>query len=148
MVERSVRVVPGSCRGTDAFPRGAAAVTGEPGAAPFIVCAAIGRDGAVLLMRRAVDPFLGYPCHELPGGPVGPGEPPPVALVRIVRAVTGLDGTVGDLLGGDDRGLVYAVTVAADAPVQLRNHIGYQWAPLSGELDIPERVRRFLRPGA
>lgn len=58
------------------------------------------RDGDVLLSRNAAPPHRG--TWTLPGGGVGHGESPVDAVVREVREETGLQATVGVLLGVHD----------------------------------------------
>jgi 8-oxo-dGTP diphosphatase len=58
----------------------------------------LGRDGRVLLGRRARDPRAGL--WDVLGGFLEPGETPESALVRELREETGLDCTVGRYLGG------------------------------------------------
>lgn len=121
----------------------------------LIVAAVVSRPGSVLLLRRAVDPFLGDPCHELPSGVVEPGEALPDAVVRVVRAVTGLAvAAVGELLGRFEyravdgtqvRHFVFAVDVVAAEPVRLTRHIGHRWAPLTDDLDVPDAVRAIVQ---
>lgn len=72
------------------------------------VGALVERDGQVLLVRRAVDPQLGYWC--LPAGYVEYDEGPVSAVIREVREETGLVIRVGELLAAyhvrsDPRGM-------------------------------------------
>ncbi len=123
-----------------------------------VVAAVVSRPGAVLLLRRAVDPMLGGPDHELPSGPVEPGEALPDAVVRTVLAVTGLAvAAVGELLGRSEytiydgtliRKFVFAVDVVADEPVRLTRHIAHRWWPLTEDLDVMDDVRAILQPPA
>lgn len=55
------------------------------------------RDGKVLLVRRAKEPFQG--CHALPGGFVEYGESTEACVVREVREETGLETEVLRLVG-------------------------------------------------
>jgi 8-oxo-dGTP diphosphatase len=56
------------------------------------VCAAIVRDGAILMVRHAHD---GQAYWTLPGGGVEPGETPEQAIVREVQEEVSVVGTVG-----------------------------------------------------
>jgi 8-oxo-dGTP diphosphatase len=59
--------------------------------------ALIVRDGCVLLVKRAVEPFKDY--WDLPGGFLEAGEHPRDGMLREVREETGLDVRVRELLG-------------------------------------------------
>jgi 8-oxo-dGTP diphosphatase len=59
--------------------------------------ALIVRDGRVLLVKRAVEPFKG--CWDIPGGFLEAGEHPLDGMLREVREETGLDVRVRELLG-------------------------------------------------
>jgi 8-oxo-dGTP diphosphatase len=70
----------------------------------------VGKDGRVLLIRRAAPPGRGQ--WSLPGGKVEPGETPSAAVVREVREETGLDVRVIDELGVvtyDGEGFSYSI---------------------------------------
>ena len=108
------------------------------------------RDDAVLLTRNSVrGPHPG--SWTLPGGGVDHGEPPAAAVAREVLEETGLEATVGALLGVHDEHftgtaphgreedfhgihLVFAATVSAGEP-ELREVAGttdaVAWVPLS-----------------
>jgi ADP-ribose pyrophosphatase YjhB (NUDIX family) len=55
------------------------------------------RDGRLLLIRRAIDPWRG--CWDIPGGFCDPDEHPADAAVREVREEVGLDVRVTGMLG-------------------------------------------------
>jgi 8-oxo-dGTP diphosphatase len=55
------------------------------------------RDGRVLLIRRAHDPWGN--CWDIPGGFLEPDEDPPMAAERELREETGLEGRAVELLG-------------------------------------------------
>lgn len=61
------------------------------------VSAALQRDGKVLLVERARQPFAGL--WSFPGGHVEPGERLVDALAREIAEETGLSAMIGDLLG-------------------------------------------------
>ena len=54
-------------------------------------------EGEILLVKRAVDPKKGHWC--LPGGYLELDEPPTGGALRELREETGLNGTLGRLLG-------------------------------------------------
>ncbi len=58
---------------------------------------ALERDGRVLMVRRARDPFAG--CWEFPGGYVDLGETPMMAAVREAREELGVDVELTAALG-------------------------------------------------
>ena len=61
------------------------------------VGAIVVRDGALLMVRRAREPAKGL--WSVPGGKVERGEHLGAALRREVKEETGLDVTIGDLIG-------------------------------------------------
>jgi 8-oxo-dGTP diphosphatase len=125
------------------------------------------RDDAVLLTRNSArGPRPG--TWTLPGGGVDHGEPPAVAVAREVQEETGLEATVGDLLGVHDEHftgvaphgreedfhgvhLVFAATVPPGQPA-VQEVAGttdaVAWVPLSGlgaeDLPVSEVVTAAL----
>jgi 8-oxo-dGTP diphosphatase len=85
--------------------------------------ALVEQEGQVLLVRRAVDPKLGFWC--LPAGYVEYDEGPVAAVLREVREETGLVARV--------TGLLAAYHVRSD-PRGLGVIIIYRAAPVGGEL--------------
>ncbi len=73
----------------------------------------IERDGAVLLVRRSIDPGRGLWCF--PGGYVDFGEDPVVAAMRECREETGLIVTDLRLLDVSFNGRVIVITYLTDA---------------------------------
>jgi len=59
--------------------------------------ALIVRDRCVLLVKRAIQPFLG--CWDIPGGFLEEDEHPETGVIREVREETGLEVRLTDLLG-------------------------------------------------
>lgn len=109
------------------------------------------RDGEVLLTRNSArGPRPG--TWTLPGGGVDHGEPPAAAVAREVQEETGLEATVGELLGVHDEHftgiaphgreedfhgvhLVFAATVRAGEPAVLETAgttDAVAWVPLAG----------------
>jgi 8-oxo-dGTP diphosphatase len=82
-----------------------------PEVVPAVGGVVVDGDGRLLLIRRARAPGAGR--WSLPGGRVEPGEDDATALRREMREETGLDVTVGPLVGRVDRagprGVVYAI---------------------------------------
>ena len=70
--------------------------------------ALVTREGRLLLVRRAHDPWRG--CWDVPGGFCGPREHPAEAAAREVREETGLVVRVGAVLG------MWIDTYAPDGP--------------------------------
>jgi len=64
----------------------------KPCAGALVVC-----DGHVLLVKRAIQPFLG--CWDIPGGFLEEDEHPEAGAIREVREETGLEVHVTGLLG-------------------------------------------------
>src|SRR5205085_10144430 len=75
---------------------------------------AIARDdeGRLLVIRRAHSPGAGL--WSIPGGRIDPGETPEQALVREVQEETGLEVSVGRLLGTVERDAGESVYAIAD----------------------------------
>jgi 8-oxo-dGTP diphosphatase len=59
--------------------------------------ALVERDGSLLLVRRAQDPWRGF--WDIPGGFCEPDELPAATAVREVREETGLEVAITDLVG-------------------------------------------------
>lgn len=78
------------------------------------------RQGKVLLIRRAREPFKGR--HALPGGFVDAGETTEQACLRELKEETGLEGRIVSLLGvysrpgRDPRGQTVSLLYLVDAP--------------------------------
>jgi 8-oxo-dGTP diphosphatase len=81
------------------------------------------RDGLLLLTRRAREPFAGW--WDLPGGFVEPLETPQHAVRRELLEETGLEVTVGSLVG------VFPDRYGEDAPSTL--NLFYEAAVAGGE---------------
>jgi 8-oxo-dGTP diphosphatase len=66
----------------------------------FVVCVdgVYVRDGKMLLLKRSVEPFKGF--WHVVGGHVGEDEGLKAALIREFKEETGLDVTVGGIIGG------------------------------------------------
>lgn len=97
--------------------------------------ALIVRDGCVLLVRRAVEPFKDY--WDLPGGFLEAGEHPIDGMFREVREETGLDVRVRELLG------VYMDRYDNNGDeIFTLNHY-YIVEPIGGELRAADDVNAF-----
>jgi len=81
------------------------------------------RDGRVLLVRRAIEPFYGY--WDIPGGFLEAEEHPAVGVVREVEEETGLSIRLMALLG------IYVDTYGAEDEYTLNVH--YLAEVVSGE---------------
>ena len=84
------------------------------------VCAAIVRDGAILMVRHEHE---GRTYWTLPGGAVEPGETPEQAIVREVREEVCLVGRCGEPLfeaPAGERGVEVCFAVEIDAGAQPR----------------------------
>ncbi len=97
--------------------------------------ALIVRDGSVLLVKRAVEPFKDY--WDIPGGFLEPGEHPLDGMLREVREETGLAVRVKELLG------VYMDRYARDGEeIFTLNHY-YIVEPIAGEVRAADDVSGF-----
>ncbi len=93
------------------------------------------RDGCVLLVKRAVEPFKDY--WDIPGGFLEAGEHPLDGMLREVREETGLEVRVIDLLG------VYMDRYAVDGEeIFTLNHY-YIVEPIAGELRAMDDINAF-----
>lgn len=120
------------------------------------------RDGALLLIRRTIEPWRG--CWDVPGGFCDPDEHPAQTVVREVREETGLEVVVGDLLGiwmdtyggavGDDpatstMNVYYLATPIGNRPVALDRSEAddARWftpGELPTEVSFPEHTGQVL----
>lgn len=83
------------------------------------------RNGKVLLVRRRIEPFLGY--WDIPGGFCEVDEHPADTALREVREETGLEVELTDLLGlwlDDYRGSVTLNVYYLARPLGRRLHVG------------------------
>lgn len=119
----------------------------------LVVGGIVHRDGAVLLLKRPDDDFMGG-IWELPSGKAEPGEPLDAALTREVIEETGLT-TTGILAyagsfdyqsgsGRKSRQFNFAIDVAAAEPVKLTEHDAYAWTPVTDELPVTDAVKTVL----
>jgi 8-oxo-dGTP diphosphatase len=86
-------------------------------------CVLVIRDGRVLLVRRAIEPFYGY--WDIPGGFLETDEHPTTGAVREVREETGLRIRLTALLG------IYIDTYGTESEYTLNIH--YLAEVVSGE---------------
>ena len=119
----------------------------------------IEKDGKIVLIRRANDPFKG--SRAIPGGFVDPGETAERAAVREAKEETGLDVEVTDIVGvysdpeRDPRGASLSVAFAAKVTGgELKggdDASDAEWADLSKvggmkiAFDHPKILRDYLR---
>jgi 8-oxo-dGTP diphosphatase len=123
------------------------------GVQQLVVGAVVAEGGAVLLLRRPTDDFMGG-IYELPSGKVEPGEQLDQALIREVKEETGLDvEAITNYLGSFDytsgsgkktRQFNFTVTVTTTQPVVLQEHDEYQWSPVSEEAPVTDSVKQVL----
>jgi 8-oxo-dGTP diphosphatase len=106
-------------------------------------------DGRLLLILRANEPGRGR--WSIPGGRVEPGEDDPAALVREMREETGLDVTVGELVGRVRRGPYvisdYACTVTGGTLRAGDDALDARWCGVTdlGELPLVDELLVTLR---
>ena len=113
------------------------------------VGAVVVRDGALLMVRRAREPGAGL--WSLPGGRVERGEYLANAVRREVAEETGLDVTVGDLVGifeviGDPHYVIldfFARVEGASDPRPSTDATEVRWVPLD-EVERLECTPRFV----
>ena len=86
-------------------------------------CALVIREGRVLLVRRAIEPFYGY--WDIPGGFLEAEEHPAAGVVREIEEETGLRIRLTALLG------IYVDTYGAEGEYTLNIH--YLAEVVSGE---------------
>ena len=130
-----------------------AAEARENGVRQLVVGAVIASGGAILLLRRPADDFMGG-IYELPSGKVEPGEVLDEALVREVKEESGLDvEDVTNYLGSFDytsgsgrktRQFTFAVTVTSTERVVLQEHDEYRWTPIVDEPPVTDAVKQVL----
>jgi ADP-ribose pyrophosphatase YjhB (NUDIX family) len=98
--------------------------------------ALIVKDGRVLLVKRAVEPFKGY--WDLPGGFLEAGEHPLDGMLREVREELGLKVCVKELLG------VYMDCYEIESGYEIftLNHY-YIVEPVSGDLRAADDVSEY-----
>lgn len=77
-------------------------------------CALVIRDGRILLVRRAIEPFYG--CWDIPGGFLEAEEHPAACVVREIEEETGLRIRLTALLG------IYMDTYSAEDEYTLNIH--------------------------
>lgn len=114
------------------------------------------RDGHVLLMRRAKDPYAGF--WTAPGGKLEPGESPRQCAVRELREETGyearamhLSGIVAETAPRDGWDYLIFLYVVPDFTGRLtpdESEGEFRWWPLDGweGIDMPEPDRWFFGP--
>ena len=117
------------------------------------VGAVVVRDGAILMVRRARDPGAGL--WSLPGGRVERGEYLASAVRREVAEETGIDVTVGDLVGifeviGDSHYVIldfFARVEGEGEPNPATDAVEVRWVPLEEveHLDCTPRFVETLR---
>jgi mutator protein MutT len=125
--------------------------SGSVSAAPKIgVGAIVVNEGALLMVRRAKDPYAGY--WSVPGGTLEAGEYLSDAVRREVLEETGIEIEVGDLLGilewaSDPHYVIldYVATPSANAPSPRPGDDASEarWVPLD-EVPKLQCTPRFL----
>ena len=117
------------------------------------VGAVVVRDGELLMVQRDTDPGKGL--WSVPGGRLEAGEYLSAAVAREVKEETGLDISVGELLGilevvGDPHYVIldFVATTADEAEPRAGDDVAdVRWVPLDevSKLECTPRLRETLR---